>query len=297
MEDKMSEIKKGDWVYYGDGHEEQVFQCDKIWGGLVKAKINIAMRYRLLKYCHRLEPLKRGDKLEGDRVAVIERGSNIDPDIGTIHRIIDPPLGYECDSPRIDFTPEGWFMRHCELARLPDCAQDKRPGPADTKKETHWADDVHEYLPPGSLRDCYYCGAERSIGLRVGYYAICESCATLLNEEREEIKRCKDDQPIPYVLTSGPVSTTSCPNPKYDGSTWDYCGEGFKIYWKNNKWTAYSIKPSGKWNPSFPVHFDPSELDEEDGFWKLIEYGCHTLESPVKLKKNVSFGWDPYGLG
>ena len=187
------------------------------------------------------------------------------------------------------------------------------------KEETHWADDVCQshYAPESEvLRDCECCGSERATPLWVigTKDFICESCATLSKEEREEIRCNKDDQPIPYVLTEeccqpspdgsiwsdtvNPEQVSPCPLPKYEGSTWDYCGEGFKIYWKNNKWTAYSIKPSEKWNPSFPVHSDPSEMDEEeDGFWKLIEYGCCTSESPVKLKRNVSFGWDPYVLG
>jgi hypothetical protein len=186
------------------------------------------------------------------------------------------------------------------------------------KEETHWADDVCQYYASESavLRDCECCGSERTIPLWVigtgpveigTIELICESCATLSKEEREEVRCNKDDKPIPYVLNEERCQPSSddsiwsdtvnleqashCPYPKYDGSTWDYCGEGFKIFWKNNKWTAHSIKPSGKWNPSFPVHSDPSEIDEEeDGFWKLIEYS-------MKPKKNVSFGWDPYGLG
>ena len=82
------------------------------------------------------------------------------------------------------------------------------------REETHWADDVSEYFPTGPLRDCYYCGSERTIGLHVGYNPICESCATLSKEERYEVLRNKDDQPIPYVLTN-PEPSTPCHDPKY----------------------------------------------------------------------------------
>jgi hypothetical protein len=312
----MSEIKKGDWVYtYGDGREGHVFQCDKVEDGAARDKNNIAMPWRPLEYCHRLEPLKRGDKLEvGDRVAVIERESNIDPGIGTIHRIIGLPLGYKGSSPRIDFTPSGWFMKHCELSRLPDCAQDRPPESADTenvlmkirrnlvhgssKKETLWADDVSEYFNTGSLRDCHYCGAERPKGLRVGCYAICESCATLSKEEREEVRRHKDDQPIPYVLNE--EHCKPCPHPKYDGSLWAYCDDGYRITWDGFCWVATCTRQRSSRGEDRLSGVDPVAFDlyqEEHCLWTLIEYGGCKSEPVVKLKKNVSFGWDPYGLG
>ena len=168
-------------------------------------------------------------------------------------------------------------------------------------EETHWADDVYQYFYPKDtivFRDCEYCGSERTIPLRVigTKEFICESCATLSKEEREGVRRHKDDQPIPYVLNE--ERCQPCQHPRYDGSTWDYCGEGFKLYWKDNRWIAECIKSSEKWNSNFPIHSDPLDLDlEEDGFWKLIEYGCcSTSPSAVKPKKNVSLGWDPYGL-
>jgi len=130
----MSEIKKGDWVYYaGEEDEEEdeeeeveefVFRCDGIDGGWIKNQTDIIMLYWDPRYCHRLEPLKPGDKLDvGDRVAVVGRSSDGDPELGSIHRIMmileDGPI-----CPVIDFTNHGRAMLSSELARLPDCAQD-----------------------------------------------------------------------------------------------------------------------------------------------------------------------------
>lgn len=229
---------------YVIGRGDHVFQCSKVSDGWSK-------EWR----CHRLEPLKPGDKLEvGDRVAVIGRSTNRietddDPELGSIHRF----MGFSgFGNPRIDFaTRRGWVMDFEELARLPDCAQDNWCEPEDSKKETHWADD--------------------------------------------------NDQPIPYVLT-GLTMEAPCPHPEFEGSTWDYCGEGFKIYWENNGWIAHSIKPSEKWNPSFPVHSDPLDLvTEEDSFWRLVELAPQQSTPGKKLERPRKHGgiktpWNPWEI-
>jgi hypothetical protein len=327
MEDKMSEIKKGDWVYYAkDGMDEKVFWCDYAMDSSISGHHFLTFRHAILakRLCHRLEPLKPGDKLElGDRVAVVARSDKDDPELGTIHMVVS--LDDNKNYPIINSTKSGHLMHRSELARLPDYAQDRRSEPEDSKKETHWVDDVLKetevrswYEPLTGLANCYYCGCERTIGLNDGDYPICESCATLSKEEREEVRRNRDNQPIPYVLNkercqpSGDDSIYSdtvnleqashCPYPKYDGSTWDYCGEGFKIFWENNKWTAHSIKPSGKWNPSFPVHSDPLDLvTEEDSFWRLVELAPQQSTPGKKLERPRKHGgiktpWNPWEI-
>jgi len=241
----MNEIKKGDWVYAEDGGEH-VFQCSGTMGfdGLVDG----GDHWWHEEYCYRLGPLRTGDKLEvGDRVAVIKRCATAYPDIGTIHRV----MGFSFGNIKIDFA-SGRIMLHRELARLPDCTQDKRCETSDVK-ETHCADDV------------------------------------------------KDDQPIPYVLT-GLTMEAPCPHPEFEGSTWDYCGEGFKIYWENNGWIAHSIKPSEKWNPSFPVHSDSLDLvTEEDSFWRLVELAPQQSTPGKKLERPRKHGgiktpWNPWEI-
>ena len=311
----MSKIKKGDWVYVeADG--EHVFQCDgNSIDGLLIGKEDLWF----MEYCHRLEPVKPGDKLEiGDRVAVIGKSMKQDPKLGSIHRVIMFDHG-DKNYPQIDFGKHGHFMRGSELARLPDCAQDKRPEPEDRKKETYWADDVLEetevhswFEPLTGLANCYYCGHERTIGLNDGDYPICESCATLSKDERKEVLKSRDDQPIPYVLTEeccqpspddsiwsdtvNPEQVSPCPLPKYDGSLWGYAEEAFRLIWDGCKFNAICTKPLSQKGESYFNDVDPVNLETE-GFWDLIEYGGCVSEPIAKPKKNVSIGWDPYGLG
>ena len=184
-------------------------------------------------------------------------------------------------------------------------------------EETHWADDVYQYFYPKDtivFRDCEYCGSERTIPLRVigTKEFICESCATLSKEEREGVRRHKDDQPIPYVLneercqpspddsiwsdTVNPEQVSPCPLPKYDGSLWGYAEEAFRLIWDGCKFNAICTKPLSQKGESYFNDVDPVNL-ETDGFWDLIEYGGCVSEPIAKPKKNVSIGWDPYGLG
>jgi len=320
----MSEIKKGDWIYvHIIGHGEHVFQRAEVSDGWLRCNVNNAWSN---KWCyHRLEPLKQGDKLEvGDRVVVIDRSLDNDPGLGTIHCVLE----FSAEArrlPIIDAAPFGWIMEFKQLARLPDCAQDERCETSD-EKETHRADDVSEYEPLETLDPCYYRESARTIRLSAGYrpihpncvcnmisVPICESCATL----EKDVRINKNDQPIPYVLNEERCQPSPddsiwsdtvkhdpihCPHPEYDGSTWDYCGEGFKIYWENNVWIAHSIKPSEKWNPSFPVHSDPLDLvTEEDSFWRLVELAPRPSTPGKKLGRPRRHGgiktpWDPWDI-
>jgi hypothetical protein len=132
----MSEIKKGDWVYTTvDVCGEYVFQCSGIEDGRMMDSRDVVMPLWTKIWCHRLEPLKPGDKLEvGDRVVVIGRSIDNDPGLGTIHRVIEfTPEARRL--PIIDAAPFGWIMEFEQLARLPDCAQDKRCEPSDGKDD------------------------------------------------------------------------------------------------------------------------------------------------------------------
>jgi hypothetical protein len=145
---EINEIKKGDWVYtQEDGLVDHVFQCAGVSDGCIIDNSDIITLYLSPIHCHRLKPLKPGDKLSpGDRVAVVARYGEDDPKLlGTIHRIIMSPTD-ELECPIIDFTACGWAMLISELARLPDCAQDKRCETSDGK-ETQCADDDDQPIP------------------------------------------------------------------------------------------------------------------------------------------------------
>lgn len=113
----MTEIKKGDWVYKGPFHEK-VFLCDRFddngnpydcegWGCSIV-------------YCHRLTPLKPGEAKVGDRVAVLQSVYDKIED-GSIWRLKHRNILNGC----IELSKEGLYFEFDELARLPDCAQDK----------------------------------------------------------------------------------------------------------------------------------------------------------------------------
>jgi hypothetical protein len=203
LEDEMNEIKKGDWVYvYIIGRGDHVFRCAEVSDGWLMNNVN--KMWSKESRCHRLDPLKPGDKLEvGDRVAVIGRSIDGDPRLGEIHRVIDFSVE-ERRFPVIDATQFGWIMEFGQLARLPDCAQDGRSKPEEVKKETHRADDVLEYEPLGTI-------------------------PCVLTRES------KDNGP-------GPDSTTPCPHPEWEGiwktqhgtivrARWVH-GNGPKSMWK-----------------------------------------------------------------
>jgi len=154
----MNEIKKGDWVYSKQSGG-QVFQCKEVLSGETGEVFFGGRHLWRSKYCHRLDPLKPGDKLDpGDRVAVIDRSLDNDPGLGTIHRVIE----FSAEARRlhiIDATQFGWVMEFGQLALLPNCAQDKRSKPEDTE----------------------------NVLMKIRRNLDCELCSTLLNEGREAV--------------------------------------------------------------------------------------------------------------
>jgi hypothetical protein len=198
-------------------------------------------------------------------------------------------------------------MEFSELARLPDCAQDRRCETSDVK-ETHWADDVSEeteaqawYEPLTGLADCYYCGCERTIGLNDGDYPTCESCATLEKEERDEVRRNRDDQPIPYVLTSkskdnryGPDSEAPCPHPEWEGIWKTQYGTIVYARWvHDNGKSMWKIKECA--STSWGYWDGPSHL------WTLIEPAPYASRPGPKLERPKKHGgiktpWDPWEI-
>jgi hypothetical protein len=93
-----------------------------------------------------------------------------------------------------------------------------------------------------------------------------------------------------------------CPDPKYDGSLWDYCGEGFRVSWDGHQWNARCTKPWARAIcESIFEDVDPVAMEIE-GFWYIIEYGgcISTHEKPKPLKRNpnkapeIDVPWDPY---
>jgi hypothetical protein len=139
----MDEIKKGDWVYTEEDDEEHVFPCS----GTGAEYLTGGDDWWFKDCCHRLKPLKPGDKIDvGDRVAVIGRSADDDPDLGTIHRVERIVID-EFMYPFIDYTECGRAMLISELARLPDCAQDERCDPVESatpKAECHTEAEVQQ---------------------------------------------------------------------------------------------------------------------------------------------------------
>jgi hypothetical protein len=91
-----------------------------------------------------------------------------------------------------------------------------------------------------------------------------------------------------------------CPYSKYDGSLWEYCGEGFRVHWDGHQWNARCTNPCAIYISIFD-DVDPFAMEIE-GFWNLIEYGgcISTHEKPKSLKRNpnkapdIKVPWDPY---
>ena len=157
-------------------------------------------------------------------------------------------------------------------------------------KNNHWARDVFENK--AHLRDklpcCDYCGGERKRSLlsSIGAHRLCESCATLSVEERNEVKNSQLEE---------------CPDSKYEGSLWEYSEEGFRVHWDGHQWNARCTKPLV--SQSIFEDVDPVAMEIE-GFWNIIEYGgcISTHEKPKPLKRNpnkapeIKVPWDPYSV-
>jgi hypothetical protein len=246
----MNEIKKGDWVYAEEGGEH-VFQCGGTRDGIIIGGDD----WWFTECCHRLDSLKPGDKLDpGDRVAVIDRSLDNDPGLGTIHRVIE----FSAEArrlPIIDATQFGWIMEFGQLARLPDCAQDKRSKPEDTE----------------------------NVFMKIRRNLDCESIPYVLNKER-----C---QPSPddsiWSDTVNPEQIFPCPHPEWEG-TWDYLGDGYRVEWKHTRFVTSRIHGTevvGGWAPGeFWKQIEPAINASTAG---------PKLERPKK-HGGIKTPWDPW---
>jgi len=188
-------------------------------------------------------------------------------------------------------------------------------------KINHWAEDVFEMKSAKrkGLPRCDYCGGDREIALlsTIGAQRLCESCATLSLEERKEVKKFQAQKEAVDQMSIDEIwearqefieknkdqkRLVPCPDPKYDGSLWDYCGEGFRVSWDGHQFNARCTKPWARAIcESIFEDVDPVAMEIE-GFWDIIEYGgCFsTHEKPKPLKRNpnkapeIKVPWDPY---
>jgi len=284
----MSEIKKGDWVYTEEEDGEHIFLCS----GTGAEYITGGDDWWFRQCCHLLEPLKPGDKLEvGDRVAVIGREIG-DPQLGEIHSVLVTRYG-NLDLVVIDFTVDGTLMHYPQLARLPDCAQDERCETSD-EKETHRAD---RPIHPNCV--CNMISVP-----------ICESCATLEKKEREEVRRNRDDQPIPYVLNdercqpSGVDSIysdtvkqdqTPCPHPEWEGIWKTQYGTIVHARW------VHDNGPKSMWKKKECASTSWGDWDGPDDSWTQIEPAPNVSTPGKKLGRPRKHGgiktpWDPWEI-
>ena len=172
-----------------------------------------------------------------------------------------------------------------------------------------------EWVENKKLPCCDYCRGERKRALLsiIGAYRLCESCATLSVEERNEVKNsqleeCPDSKvswdgyQLNVRCTKSPVNHyEECPDYKYEGSLWEYCEEGFRVSWDGHQWDARCTNPLGF--QSIFEDVDPVAMEIE-GFWNIIEYGgcISTHEKPKPLKRNpnkapeIKVPWDPYSV-
>jgi hypothetical protein len=108
-------------------------------------------------------------------------------------------------------------------------------------------------------------------------------------EEMKEILKNKDQKRM-----------VPCPDPKYEGSLWEYCGEGFRVHWDGHQWNARCTNPCAIYISIFE-DVDPVAMEVE-GFWNIIEYGgcISTHEKPKPLRRNpnkapeIKVPWDPF---
>ena len=140
---------------------------------------------------------------------------------------------------------------------------------------------------------CDYCGGERKKSLLsiIGAHRLCESWQWMRdhyrNDPKNEVKNsqleecpdskvsCDDHQWNARTnritelsdATSVMGDLEECPS-KYDGSLWEYFGEGFRVSWDGHKWNARCTKPLV--SQSIFEDVDPVAMEIE-GFWNLIE--------------------------
>jgi hypothetical protein len=96
------------------------------------------------------------------------------------------------------------------------------------------------------------------------------------------------------------VYCEDCPDSKYEGSLWEYCGEGFRVHWDGHQWNARCTNPCAIYISIFE-DVDPVAMEIE-GFWDIIEYGgcISTHEKPKSLRRNpnkapeIKVPWDPF---
>jgi hypothetical protein len=186
-------------------------------------------------------------------------------------------------------------------------------------KINHWAEDVFEMKSAKrkGLPRCDYCGGDREIALlsTIGAQRLCESCATLSLEERKEVKKFQAQKEAVDQMSIDEIwearqefieknkdqkRMVPCPDPKYEGSLWEYCGEGFRVHWDGHQWNARCTNPCAIYISIFE-DVDPVAMEVE-GFWNIIEYGgcISTHEKPKPLRRNpnkapeIKVPWDPF---
>jgi hypothetical protein len=180
-----------------------------------------------------------------------------------------------------------------------------------------------EWIENKKLPCCDYCRGERKRALLsiIGAYRLCESCATLSVEERNEVKNsqleeCPDSKEERNEVENSQLEECpdskeernevensqleECPDSKYEGSLWEYCEEGFRVSWDGHQWNARCTNQRAIYISIFE-DVDPVAMEIE-GFWDIIEYGgcISTHEKPKSLRRNpnkapdIKVPWDPY---
>jgi hypothetical protein len=184
-----------------------------------------------------------------------------------------------------------------------------------------WVDGT--FVEDNELPCCDYCGGDRERALlsTIGDHRLCESCATLSVEERNEVKNsqleeCPDSKEERNEVENSQLEECpdskeernevensqleECPDSKYEGSLWEYCEEGFRVSWDGHQWNARCTNQRAIYISIFE-DVDPVAMEIE-GFWNIIEYGgcTSTHENPKPLKRNpnkapkIKVPWDPY---
>lgn len=221
----MTEIKKGDWVYFSDGEKETVFRCGK------SNEFSIyddGERFDRWQYradlCHRLTPLKPGDMVErGTRCAIIETCDGLQGQIVEWH-----DNSYSC-SPFVNCDGRIYTVERYKLARLPDCAQDK-PVTVIPIEE-----DKLDSIPKAPK--------DKQVRLEV--------------LRKPKHTQCPHPEWKPVVFGEGGYMSDEklspeipCPHPEWEG-VWEICpGIVYRIQWDKDRWFFFNIKQPGDWHSS-----------------------------------------------
>lgn len=279
----MTEIKKGDWVYRKAGDYEEVIQCTGIDpdGDIMFSKGSVYAHQ-----CHRLTPLKPGEAKVGDRVAVIVKIDSYDPDVGIITRISG--TWNNKMHPRIEWDgcKEGKPLWLYQLARLPDCAQEK---PVVLDEIDDMPDEIPSMVKPRNIKVFGIPGKCRD-----------KLFEAYMPENHNKLRRLSpmpipwldeiDDMPPeiqcphpewePVVFGEGgymsdeKLKPTPCPHPEWEG-VYDYRGIGYSVRWsgEENHFRAVKRRRDVPGDPSFLCNADHywGEDGPDETIWTIIE--------------------------